>query len=334
MTSVPAESPDSRLPEGLRGRLKTRLLGAQQTGLIGAMVVFAVIIELSNPTFLGAGNVISLLRGSVLTFIVGTGETLVLIGGGLDLSVGSLYTAGGVAAGELMVQHVDAPLAIAFGITVGALAGLVNGAVIVYTDVPPLIATLGMQFAAIGLVDVVTNGTALYPFPGGFNALGSGSVGGIPDLVVYGIVLGIAVHLLLERTTFGYDVRAIGGNRAAAIACGVKVNKRTMQLYVLSGAIAAVGGILLASELQSAQANVGSGFELQVIVAAIIGGTSLFGGVGTIFGTALGAILIGMLNNGLIVVNVSANWQVFAIGVLVVAAVAVDRARRRRQWRR
>jgi ribose/xylose/arabinose/galactoside ABC-type transport system permease subunit len=196
-----------------------------------------------------------------------------------------------------------------------------------------LITTLGMLYAARGLVNVVTNGQPYYPFPNSFNNLAQGMLFGLPYPIYYAIALGILAWVVLDFTPLGANIRAIGGNRVAARAAGIKVNRIAASLYVFSGLAAAFAGILESGRLSSAQPSYGDGLELQVISAVIIGGTSLFGGIGTLAGTALGALLLGVLANGLVVMGVEAFWQDVIVGVVIVVAVGLDRLRRSRMWR-
>lgn len=232
-----------------------------------------------------------------------------------------------------MLAGVPWPLAILLGVAAGALVGLINAAVIVKYDVPPLIATLGSLFAVGGVVTVYTGGTNLFGFDEAFNALGQGRLFGVPYLIYYAVVIGVVFHVLLERTVFGYETRIMGGNRNAASANGVRVKLRDLQLYALSGGVTALAGIMFMARTSTASpAAGGTSLTFQVITAIIIGGTSLFGGTGSIIGTALGVVLFAVLNNGLAVVNVNPLYQNIFIGVILVAAVAFDQAQRRRRF--
>jgi len=233
-----------------------------------------------------------------------------------------------------MTSGIPWPIAMLGGIGVGLLAGVINAAVSVYLHVPPLIATLGMFFVAGGIAVVLTGGTDVYGFSDDFIDIGAGDLGGIPYLIFYAIAIGIVFHVLLEMTVFGYDIHAIGGNRAAAAANGIRVARMDIALYAISGGIAALAGILGAARLSTASpAAGGASLTFQVITAVIVGGTSLFGGIGTIAGSALGAILFAEINNGLQVINVNPLYQNIFVGVILVAAVAIDQYRRRRRYR-
>lgn len=318
--------------DGIRSFVSERLGLA---GLAAVIVVIAVIFQVLNPIFLSFDNIVEMLRAGSLYFVVACAATLVLVSGGIDFSAGALYAAGGVVAGLLMTTGTPWPLAVIVGILIGALLGLVNGAVTVYLKVPPLIATLGMFFAASGIVILATKGNPVYGFPGSFTRLGQESLLGIPYLVCYAAISGIVFWVLLEKTPLGYNARAVGGSRDAASANGIRVARHDLIVYAVSGGMAALGGILLAARLSSANPSAGGAdLTFQVVTAVIIGGTSLFGGIGGIGGSALGVLLFAEINNGLVVINVDPLAQNIFVGVILVTAVAIDQARRTRQFSR
>ena len=293
--------PRTIAPAGPASALRSRVdvLG-QQAGLLVVVILLAVLFQLKNPIFLSSGNVIEIFRSGVLYFIVACPSTLVLVGGGLDFSIGSLYAAGGVFACELMVLGVPWPLAVLLGIGGGGILGSVNALVTIRLGVPPLIATLGMFYAAAGLVTVITGGNDVFNLPSGFLALGQGYFLGLPDLVYYGVIIGVLFHFLLEKTRYGYAVKATGGGRSAAIANGILVKRVDFILYSVSGAVAALAGILYAARTSAASPQAGgAALTFEVVTAIIIGGTSLFGGVGTVAGSAFGCILFAETENGL-----------------------------------
>jgi len=306
----------------------------QQAGLFAAVLGLGAFFAVKNRSFAAHDNLIELLRAATLYFIVACPATLVLVGGGLDFSVGSVYALGGVNAGLLITHGAPWPLAMLGGVASGVAVGLINAAVSVYLSVPPLIATIGSFFFAGGIAVVITDGIDVYGFPNSFSNIGFGDFAGIPYLIFYAVVIGLVFHVLLEKTTFGYNVRATGGNRGAAAANGIRVARLDMALYAISGGIAALAGILGAARLSTASPSAGgAGFTFQVVTAVIVGGTSLFGGVGTVAGSALGAILFAEINNGLQVINVNPLYQSIFIGIILIAAVAVDQFRRKRRFR-
>jgi ribose transport system permease protein len=306
----------------------------QQAGLAGCVLALGVYFALKNGNFASQGNLIELLRSATLYFIVACPATLVLVGGGLDFSVGAVYALGAVSTGLLITHGIPWPLALLGGLAVGAAVGLINAASTIYLSVPPLIATIGSFFFAGGIAVVITSGIDVYGFPDSFTQIGSGDLAGIPYLIIYAAIIGVIFHVTLEKTVFGYNIRAVGGNRDAAAANAIRVARVDTALYAISGGIAALAGILGSARLSTASPNAaGAGFTFQVVTAVIVGGTSLFGGVGTVAGSALGAILFAEINNGLQVINVNPLYQSIFIGIILIAAVAVDQFRRKRRFR-
>jgi ribose transport system permease protein len=317
----------------VRGIIR-RIGAGQQLGIVAIIVVLIVVSTIINPTTLTQGNIIEVLRSTAIYFIAACAATLVLVGGGLDLSIGSIFAVGAIAVGLLLNLGTPWPLAVIGAIVVSGLFGAVNAFFILRIKVPPFITTLGMSFAAVGLVTVVTGGNPLFRFPDGFNNIGQLNLFGVPFLVYYAVIIGVVFHIVLERSRFGYDTKAIGGNASAALSNGVRVTRVTATLYIVSGAIAGLCGILLTARVSTADpAAGGTGFTFQVLAAVIIGGTSLFGGIGTITGTALGSLLFSVINNVLALTNTNPQWQNVATGVILVAAVAFDTARRSRRFK-
>jgi ribose transport system permease protein len=314
--------------------LLRRFAGGQQLGIILIIAVLLLVAQLANPVALTAANLIEVLRSTAIIFIAAAAATLLLVGGGLDLSNGSVFAVGAVATGMLLNAAVPWPAAVLGGVAVGAVFGSANAVLIVAVQVPPFITTLGMYFAASGIVTVVTSGNPRSGFPDGFTDLGQLNLFGVPFLVFYALIVGVVFHVVLDHTRFGYDTRAVGGNAKAALANGVRAGRVNAALYVTSAAVAALGGILFAARVSTADpGSGGTAFTFQVLAAVIIGGTSLFGGIGTITGTALGALLFSVINNALVLTHTNPQWQNVATGVVLVAAVAFDKLRRDRQFK-
>jgi len=256
--------------------------------------------------------------------------TFVLIAGGLDLSVGSVIALGGVITAMAVKAGIPIPLSMLLGLLLGAAIGLINGTIIVKCRIPALIVTLGMLYAARGAVLVLTKGAPVYPLPRSFNIIGQGDLFGIPYVVLIASLLGILGHIVLTRTTYGRAVYAVGGNAETARLSGINVNLITLSVYILTGVASTLAGMLMAARLASAQANAGAGWELQVIAAVIIGGTSMFGGSGSILGSLLGAFFMNVVATGMILMRISAYWQDLVIGAIIVLAVGIDQYRRRK----
>lgn len=310
-----------------------RILMHPQFLLVVTIVVFSAYVTWQAPAYLEFNNWTNIFRNAVFIFIVAAFSTYVLVSGGLDLSVGSVFLVGSIAVANFIVIGVPIWLSIILAVGLGAFCGLVNGTLITYVKIPAFIATLGMLYVARGLATFVTGGRPIAPLPAAFTWIGQGDIFGIPLLIVYAVIIGVVAHVVLETTPFGWGIRAIGGNSEAARAAGLDVRRMAVVVYVLSGTSAAFAGMLMAARLGSGQPSVGNGMELQVISAVIIGGTSLFGGIGTVFGTALGALVLSMLSNGLILLHVDAILQNVMVGSIIIAAVALDQFRRGRMFR-
>ena len=312
--------------------VSNRFLTSPQFLLIATAATFSIYVGVQSPGYLSVDNFIDIIRNATLIFIVAAFETYVLVAAGLDLSVGSVFVVGAMSVASLLTRGVPIPLAIIGAVALGGLAGSVNGLLIEYGRIPPFIQTLGMLYAARGLTAFLTGGLPISPLPDAFNVIGQGDLFGIPFLVVYAVVIGIAAHVVLHATPFGWAIQAIGGNRRAARATGINVRRISVLLYVLTSSAAALGGVLISARLGSGQPSVGTGLELQVISAVIIGGTSLFGGTGSVLGTALGAVLLSILANGLVLLRIDATLQDVMVGCIIVTAVALDQFRRRRMY--
>lgn len=316
---------NGRTREALR-----RITSANEWVLVAVLAVLAVAIQTRNGNFLTAGNLTEIARATSFVLIVTVAQTFVLISGSIDLSVGSVYALGGVSAGLAIDRGVPVVPAILIGLAAGAVVGLVNGALVVRLKVPALITTLGSLYAVSGLVLVLTGGNPVYDLPSSFNQIGQGELLGLPNTVWIALVAVIAGQWVLSRTVFGRRVYSVGGSERAAYLAGVPIDRVRMGVFVLSGVAAAAAGVLVAARVGSAQVNAGQGLELTVIAAAIIGGTSLFGGSGNVFGSLLGALLIGVIANGLVLASIDPFWQNIVVGTVIVAAVGLDGWRRRR----
>jgi ribose transport system permease protein len=293
-----------------------------------ALLVLAAGLAVLSPDFLTLGNLLDVTRQVSINAVISFGMTLVILLGGIDLSVGSILAVSSLVVALLMRGGESATLATAVGIFCGALMGAANGLLVTKGRVAPFIATLGTMTLLRGLALVLCQGSPISGFPSEFfAALGGGYLARmIPLPVVWMLVLFAILWFVLDRTVFGRHVYATGGNPGAASLSGVNVDRIQILVYTLSGLTAAVAGIILTSRLDSAQPTAGEGYELDAITAVVLGGTSLAGGRGWIFGTLLGALLIGVLNNGLNLVGVSAFYQQVIKGSVILLAVLLDRA--------
>jgi ribose transport system permease protein len=296
------------------------------------LIVIMIALSIMSPYFMTVRNLLTVLLQISIVGIIAVGETLVMITAGIDLSVGSVVGLSGVISTILMGSHFKWPiwLAVLGGIVVGAVIGLINGVLITKVKLPPFIATLGMMSGARGLALVLTGGVSLFDIPQSFGWLGGGKFLGIPVPVYFLVLITIVGAFVLNRTLLGRYAFAIGSNPETARLSGINIAKYLTLLYVISGALAGFGGVLQASRIITGQPTAGTGYELDAIAAAVIGGTSLFGGEGSVLGAIIGAALMGLIGNGCDLLNVSAFWQQIIVGVIIWAAVAWDGYRRRK----
>lgn len=301
----------------------------KESGIIIPTVVYAIFVQLVNPVFLSGSNLGNLLRQTGFTLISALGMTLVLIAAGIDLSVGSVLGLGSVVAGFCMVTfQLPIWLSIAIALLVGLLIGFINGAIIVKFAIPPMIMTLGMMYMARGAIFISTKGLPIYPIPKDFQAIEQSELFGMPTIVPICLVLCLIFHFMLTRTTFGRSIYALGGNQDAAKLSGIDTGKVKTMVYAICGLMASLAGIMMSARLGSAQPSSGEGYEMSVIAACIIGGTSTFGGRGTVLGTAVGALFMCMLSNSMTLMKVDVYYQKLVIGAVLVIAVIIDQYKR------
>jgi len=281
-----------------------------------------------SANFLTAGNLSNIVKQISVNAILATGATLIILTGGIDLSVGSLLALAGAVAGHFLLTA-GIPAGIIAGLIVGVIAGSANGLLISYGRVAPFIVTLGTMTILRSLTLVFTNGKPISNYPESFLAIGEGEIFHIPIPVLIALLVMLACHLMLKHTRFGRYIYAIGGNEEATKLSGIKVKLQKTKVYVLAGLLSAIGAIVFISRLDSAQPQAGVGFELDAIAAVVIGGTSLSGGQGGIPGTLIGALIMGVLRNGLNLMEVSAFWQQAFIGSVIILAVLADQLRKK-----
>ncbi|MDO4343674.1 MAG: ABC transporter permease [Eubacteriales bacterium] len=304
------------------------LLGRPEMGIFIPLLILCALTAILNPNFLSKSNMADTLNYVSLDFIIAVGMTFTIISGGMDLSVGSTVALGGYVTGLALVNHVPVFAAVLLGLLTGAVIGLANGLIIVMFRIPPFITTLGMMNIVKGVVNVLSEGRPVFPFPDSFNALAQTRIWGFPTPVYMALLLLIAAVFLLKNTSFGRSVMAVGGNEAAANTSGIDVNKVKVITYVMTAVLASFSGILLASKSGTATPGAGDGYEMNIIAAVIIGGTSLSGGSGSIISTAIGCALIKVLNNAMVILSINTYWQNIVIGAIIIAAVIIDTLRR------
>lgn len=294
--------------------------------LAGVAAVFAIL----SPKFLTAANLVNVARQASINVVLAAGMTFVILVRGIDLAVGSVLGLAAVIAVQFSLQEAWAWAALPAALGVGAAVGLSTGAAVAFGGLPPFIITLGTYTALRGAAYLVAGGSSVINNDLSFGWIGNDYVGPVPWLIVIAALVVAACAVLLRRTVFGRNVYAVGGNPEAAHLAGINTGRVLMGVYTISGLLAALGGVMSASRLYSANGQLGTGYELDAIAAAVLGGTSFTGGVGSVLGTLYGALIIAVLNNGLTLLGVSYFWQLVAKGAVIVLAVAMDRMRRRR----
>ncbi|MBC7330219.1 ABC transporter permease [bacterium] len=310
------------------------LLRRRETAAFLALVLLFVVLSAVRPkSFPTAENLGIVARQFSMIATMGVGMTMAIVLAGIDLSVGSVLALSGCVTALSMTKGINIPLAVLFGLLCGAFCGFINGIAIVGVRMPPFIATLGMMSIARGLTYVITGGWPITGLPEKFFFLGQGMIGAVPMPVVIMFFCLIIGHIIMSNTVLGRAIYAIGGNEQAAFLSGINVNRVKIIVYTLAGLLSGLAGVVMTSRLSSAQPNSGLGIELDVIAAVIIGGASFAGGEGTIIGTFIGAAFMGILRNGLVLLNVSAYWQQVVIGAVIMGAIAIDFLRTSRMQR-
>lgn len=304
-------------------------------GPLAALILLCVILTFMSPTFLTVSNIFNIGQQVAILAVLAIGGTAVIMLGGIDLSVGSVLAFSGAVIGVLHIgMGVNVWVAAIAAILVGILAGCINGGLIVFGGLPPFIATLAMMSVASGLALVILDGRPLSGYPKGFRDLTTFYVGGwVPTSVIIAVSLMVIAALYFRMAPSGRALFAVGANYEVARLSGLPVRKLTIAVYGVAGALAAMGGVMMTSRLGSSQPTAGIGIELDVIAAVVIGGASLVGGYGSVIGTAVGVLIIGVLRNGLNLLNVSSFWQQVVIGAVIALAVLIENARQRREAR-
>lgn len=293
-----------------------------------ALIILMAVITIINSNFLTANNLLNLLLQVTSNALIAFGMTFVILTGGIDLSVGSILALSSALTAGLLGSGMPVTLAILISLILGCILGMMNGLLISYGKLAPFIVTLATMTIFRGATLVYTNGN---PITKGlsdtflFQFLGQGYIVGIPFPVIIMFIVFIVLYVLLHKTAFGKSVYAIGGNEKAAYISGVKLNKVKIIIYSISGMMASISGLIITSRLSSAQPTAGASYEMDAIAAVVLGGTSLSGGKGRILRTLIGALIIGVLNNGLNIIGVSAFWQQVVKGVVILIAVLIDR---------
>jgi ribose transport system permease protein len=326
-------APDAPATPRSTRRIASVLL-RQEASLLAVVAVIVIAATIANPAFISPDNLTEILRSSVIYFVMGCGAALLIIGGGLDFSVGAVFTLSALTGTSLMKLGVWVPVAILAALVVAALVGVVNHLIITYWHVPPIIATLGTFFMVLGINALVTGGLDVLPLPTEFVRLGQGYFIGIPNVIWIAILVGVVAWFVLEHTRFGVNVRALGGNRQAAVGNGLHIKRLDLALYMIAAVTGGIAGLLYSARVGAGQVEAGgSATTLVVVTAVLIGGVSLLGGLGNITGVAVGAVLLSLIDNALIVASIPPQYNNIVVGAILVCAVAVDYLRRQQLYK-
>jgi rhamnose transport system permease protein len=328
--AAPAGPPPAPAAEGARARRLTEwVFRVRELGIIVAFLALVAVTGILEPRFLETDSLRNLALNASIFAILAVGQTLVLVTRNVDLSVGSVLGLSAYLAGDLLSKHqgMALPLVFVLGMALGAACGLFNGVLVTFGRVPALVVTLGTLYIFRGLAFLWTNGTQVNAetLPDPFLNLGTDSIAGVPILVIIALVVLLVVGQWLRDYRAGRELYAIGSNPDGARLAGVRSERRVLTAFVLAGALAGLGGVLFTARFGTVDATAGVGYELTVIAAAVVGGVAIFGGSGSVYGAALGALLLGTITSSLIVLKVAAFWQQAAIGALLLLAIAFDR---------
>jgi ribose transport system permease protein len=303
---------------------------AREYGIVGAFLVLFIVLSVASSTFFTKTNLLNLIDQQAAVGIIACAGTLVIIAGGFDLSTGAVYALAGVVAAKIALATGNTPLAYLGGLGVGLACGLANGLGITVMRIHSFIATLASALIIGGFAIVITSGQLITVTSGSFANLGTSDLLGVKWTTWLFVAAAMVTAVLLSQTTFGRYVRAVGGNREAARLGGVRVNNVRALTFVLSGAAAAIAGVMIASRNITGDASSGTGIELTAIAAIVLGGTSLSGGEGAIWRTIVGVLILGMINNGLVLLNINPTYDEIVEGAIILGAVALDALAHRR----
>lgn len=298
------------------------------TWIILVAILLAVVLSFASPYFFTAGNINNLMKQVSIVAILAAGQAIVIITGGIDLSVGSVLALSAVTMGWLIQMGVDPVTAAACGLIMGTFCGVLNGIVITRGKIPPFIATLGMLGIARGMALVITEGVSYQVLEPLFMVIGNAKFLGLPIPIYFVIVTYAVIHVMMHFTVFGQHIYAIGGAERVARLQGINVDKQILKVYTLSGFLAALAAVVMVGRLAATPPNVAQGIELQAIAAVIIGGISFTGGRGMVLTALVGALIMAMITNGLNILGISSFWQQVLIGVVIIAAVWLDNLKR------
>ena len=305
------------------------LLKYEQMALLLSLIGLCIISTIISPVFLSVNNLMNVLRTASLTAICAMGYMFVILLGEMDLSVGSMQAVVGIVSVMILNFTKNVPAALLGGIIAGAVLGCINGLLVTKAGINSLIASLGTMAILRGGAYIITNGISIQANIPGFEVLGTGYVGPFPIPFLIAVVIFAALYFVLNKTVFGRNIYAVGGNNSAARLCGINVGRIKMAAYIIVGVLTALSGYILACRLNSAQPNAGDGFEFQVISAVVLGGVSLSGGKGNLTGAVIGVLILSVLSNVLVLAGVSSFYQEVSRGIVILLAVYIDSRNKR-----
>ncbi len=293
-------------------------------GIWMILIGMVILMTCLSDNFLSTKNILNLVRQVSFISIIGFGSALILICGGLDLSPGAIVAVTSVVSASFGRGEYPVIFAILIGLCVGLAAGIINGIFVTKLKVPPFIATLGMMTSAKGIAMLYTDGNSVNGLTDSYRIWGAGKLLGIPIPIIIMLILAVIMYILLEHTPYGRHVVAVGDNEQAAKISGIKTERIILSVYIIGGMLASVASILMSGRIASGQPLLGEGYEMDAISAAVVGGVSLKGGVGSIWGVVCGALIIGIINNGMNLLGVSSYWQQVVKGIIIVLAIVLD----------
>lgn len=311
-----------------------KFVDVREAGVLMPLILAIILFWAKSDRFMTINNLTNVMRTAAFTIVTAIGQAYLIIAGSWDISVGAVYSIGGVVAASAMLTFgLPIWLSVVLALIVGAIFGMINGFLVINIKLPPFIATMGTMYVARGICTGYTKGASIYPLPEAFLKVGQAGIkiGGtqIPYVIIVAIVMAIIAGLILRYTTYGRKLFAAGGNGEAARLAGIPTRKIRFSAFVLTGVLAALTGILMASRVSSAQPNIGSGFEMTVVAACVIGGISMDGGAGSIIGVVMGSIFMAMISNGMTLIHVDAYWQQMVIGLVLIFACSLEFVRNR-----
>lgn len=323
--SIKGETTNVKVVKNVNNRAFKKVY--DQYGMLLILIALVIIVSVIKPQFLTVINLTNIVRQMSFIALIALGSTTIIVISGIDLSPGSVLAVASVVAAS-MAHPNQYPIIVPVlaGLAAGALCGFINGFIIAKSGIPPFIATLGMYTAARGAAMLYTDGKPIGEFSDQYIWLGAGKVFGVPVPIILLLIMSVFTYIVLNNTKFGRHVYALGGNEQAAIISGINIIKIKIIVYSYGGFLAALAGISLSARIQSGQPGMGVGYELDAIASAVIGGTSLSsGGIGTVTGTIIGALVIGVINNGMDLMNINSYWQSIVKGAIIIGAVLLDK---------